>query len=73
MNRTDSLATHYHLLLGLDKDLEVADVGVSMKDKRVEIALKHVGKVGACPQCEQSCTIFDHAPERTCRHLEGEI
>ena len=70
MNKTDSLATHYELLLGLNQDWQVVDVGVSMEAKRVEIALKHTGKTACCPECEQSCATFDHAPERTWRHLD---
>ena len=71
MNRRDSLQGHYHLLLGLDKGWEVTDVAVSVEAKRVEIALKHVGKATVvCPQCQAPCAIFDHAPQRTWRHLD---
>lgn len=71
MNRRGSLHEHYHLLLGLDKDWKVSDVEVSVEAKRVEIALEHAGKATVeCPQCQSPCTIFDHAPQRTWRHLD---
>lgn len=71
MNGYKSLQGHYHLLLGLGEDWEVSDVKVSVEAKKVEIALKHVRKTAVrCPECEQLCSIFDHAPERTWRHLD---
>lgn len=70
MNNADSLHGHYHLLLGLDKDWEVSDVQVGVEARRVEITLKHLGKAAVCPQCQVACTIFDHGPERTWRHLD---
>jgi transposase len=70
MSQSDSLQKHYHQLLGLDKNWEVSDVEVSVKDKKVEIALKHAGAAVTCPQCQASCAIFDHAPERNWRHLD---
>ena len=71
MKQRGSLHEHYHLLLGLDKDWEVSGVEVSVEAKRVEIALEHVGKATVeCPQCQRPCTIFDHAPQRTWRHLD---
>ena len=71
MDGIDSLRGHYHLLLGLDKDWEVSGVQISVEARRVDIALKHVVKgVVACAQCGAACSIFDHAPQRTWRHLD---
>ena len=71
MNRTDSLQGHYHVLLGLDECWEVTEVNVSVAARKVEIALKRVGRSAVvCPECREPCAIFDHAPQRTWRHLD---
>ena len=66
----NKLTEHYSLLLGLDTAWEVADVYLSLEDKRVEITARHVGGSVACPQCGAPSTIADHAPQRTWRHLD---
>jgi transposase len=67
MNR---LTEHYRQLLGLDSSWEVSEVALSLEDRRVDIHLSHSGGKVACPECGVSCTIADHAPERTWRHLD---
>ncbi len=64
------LTEHYRLLLGLDAAWTVSDVSLSLEEKRVEITVTHGGSRVVCPECEESCTIADHAPERTWRHLD---
>lgn len=64
------LTEHYSMLLGLDAAWEVSDVSLSLAEKRVEILVTHVGGRVACPECDGECTIADHAPERTWRHLD---
>jgi transposase len=66
----DNLKKHYRLLLGLDAAWTVSDVSLSLEEKRVEIRVTHVGGPVVCPECGESCTIADHAPERTWRHLD---
>ncbi len=66
----NKLAGHYSLLLGLDAAWKVSDVSLSLEEKRVEIAVTHVGGPVACPECTAQCTIADHAPQRTWRHLD---
>ena len=64
------LTEHYRQLLGLDASWEVSEVSLSLEEKRVEIALVHRGGRVICPECDAKCSIADHAPERTWRHLD---
>ena len=64
------LTKHYSLLLGLDAAWEVSDVSLSLEGKCVEILVTHKGGAVTCPECEGECSIADHAPERTWRHLD---
>ena len=64
------LTKHYSLLLGLDAAWEVSEVSLSLEGKRVDILVTHKGGRVTCPECEGECSIADHAPERTWRHLD---
>lgn len=64
------LTEHYRQLLGLDASWEVSEVSLSLEEKRVDITLVHRGGRVTCPDCDTGCTIADHAPERTWRHLD---
>jgi len=64
------LTEHYRQLLGLDASWEVSEVSLSLEEKRVKISLVHRGGPVTCPDCDAECTIADHAPERTWRHLD---
>lgn len=66
----NKLTEHYSLLLGLDAAWTVSDVSLCLKEKSVEIKVAHVGGRVVCPACGESCTIADHGPERTWRHLD---
>lgn len=66
----DSLTTHYRTLLGLDDSWTVADVDLSVADKRVVISLEFIGGAATCPECAAACPLKDHAPERQWRHLD---
>lgn len=66
-----ALHQHYRLLLGLDETWDVADVQFDLKANRVSIALAQwPGVRVACPECNASCSVYDHANERTWRHLD---
>jgi transposase len=66
-----TLHQHYRLLLGLDASWDVADVQLELEQKRVRIALTQpTGVRVACPECGASCSIYDHAEQRTWRHLD---
>jgi transposase len=66
----NSLTEHYRLLLDLDAAWTVSDVSLSLEEKCVEIRVTHGGGRVTCPDCDRECTIADHAPERTWRHLD---
>jgi transposase len=66
----NELHAHYRLLLGLDANWVVADVDLSLPDKRVKIQLDFVGSDVSCPECGGACKRHDLAPERTWRHLD---
>lgn len=66
----ESLAEHYRLLLGLDASWAVDEVDLRLDEDRVEILLRHLGGKVGCPECGQACSIADHGPERTWRHLD---
>lgn len=66
-----TLHQHYRLLLGLDETWDVAEVQLDLKANRVSIALtQRPGVRVACPECNASCSVYDHADERTWRHLD---
>jgi transposase len=64
------LTNHYRLLLGLDAAWRVDRVDFSLEEKKVEIALSHVGGGLICPECGAACTQADLAPGREWRHLD---
>ena len=64
------LTEHYRRLLGLDEAWRVAKVDFRPDEKRVEIAVEHVGGRLVCPECGGSCTQADAAEERSWRHLD---
>jgi transposase len=66
----NKLTHHYQALLGLDTTWEVSAVILSLEEKRVEISLRHGGGAVVCPECGAECSLADHAPERTWRHLD---
>ncbi|RDD31197.1 hypothetical protein CR161_11100 [Prosthecochloris sp. ZM] len=65
-----SLTTHYQQLLGLPSTRKVEDVDLSMLGKQVVIRLVYTGKNISCPECGDTCNIYDHAPEQKWRHLD---
>ncbi len=59
------------MLLGVKSPWGVKEVNLDMGSKRVEIKLEWaMGEAVSCPECGKACTIADHAPERTWRHLD---
>ena len=64
------LTKHYQALLGLDGSWSVGQVDFSLEEKKVEIALEHVGGPLTCPECGASCPQADRTPERQWRHLD---
>ena len=71
MGNATTLEEHYRQLLQLTDGWEVREVNFDMKRRRVSLRLEHRRGVRvSCPECGASCTIADHAPERTWRHLD---
>lgn len=71
MGKAMSLEEHYRQLLQLTEGWEVKSVDFDMKGRKVSLKLEHrKGVRVVCPECGASCTIADHAPERTWRHLD---
>ena len=64
------LNTHYSQLLGLDSSWEVEAVDLDLVGKQVSVRLCHMGGKLTCPECSESCSQADMAPERTWRHLD---
>ena len=71
MSMDTELQKHYALLLGIGSPWEVKAVELKLEEKKVEIELGwQRGAVAPCPECGRECSIHDHAPERTWRHLD---
>jgi transposase len=67
----DTLKSHYAQLLGLSANWEVCAVNLELAAKLVKIEVAHCSGVRViCPTCGASCTVADHSPERTWRHLD---
>jgi transposase len=67
---SQSLNSHYSLLLGIQSPWKVANVNLEMEGKRVVIDVSHgPGKV-ACPDCGKLSPQRDLAPARSWRHLD---
>jgi transposase len=67
----NELHRHYALLLGVESPWSVCGVNLDLTVKKVEIALQWArGQQVPCPDCGKPCSIADHAPERTWRHLD---
>lgn len=65
------LNRHYGLLLGVESPWEVTGVKLDVAGKRVEVGVAWTrGERVKCPECGKECTVADHAPERTWRHLD---
>ena len=67
----NELHRHYAMLVGVKSPWGVEGVKLDLAGKRVEIGLEWgQGCKVPCPECGKLCTIADHAPERTWRHLD---
>ena len=66
----NDLNAHYRLLLGLDEAWEVQNVDLKLEANEVVIDLRHLGGKLCCPECQETCSKHDDAPERRWRHLD---
>src|ERR1043165_896458 len=61
----------YRHLLGLETPWTVANVELKVKEQRVDVWAEHGDTVWPCPECGKSFALYDHAPERSWRHLDS--
>ena len=61
----------YRHVLGLEKPWRVGRVQLDMKQERVDVwAVHEEGQSWPCPECGAELAVYDHAPERSWRHLD---
>lgn len=65
-----TLSEHYRDLPGLDKSWRVVKVDLELDPAEVRIYLESSGAAVSCSECGKECSLKDHAPERTWRHLD---
>jgi transposase len=66
-----ALSDHYAQLLGIHSPWRVLRVDLQLEQQRVVIEVDHDPALAVgCPECECECARYDHAPERTWRHLD---
>lgn len=62
----------YRHLLGLESPWTVSRVELNAKAQRVDVWAEHPeGTRFACPECGAELPVYDHAPERSWRHLDS--
>jgi len=62
----------YRQLLGLNTPWTVARVELKVKEQRVDVWAGHADGVRwTCPECGTDLPLYDHADERTWRHLDS--
>ena len=60
----------FDLLLNLDENWQVKQVEADYKLSEIKIIIEFTGKQAECPNTLEMCKIYDHAPDRTWRHLD---
>lgn len=61
----------YRHVLGLEKPWRVDRVQLDIRQERVDVwAVHDEGQRWPCPECGVGLSVYDHAPERTWRHLD---
>ena len=61
----------YFQVLGLVSPWKVKEVKLDMKSQRVDVWIEWPeGEKVKCPECEKKSIIYDHAEERSWRHLD---
>jgi len=62
----------YQYLLGLKSPWTVSCVNLDVKGQRVDVWAEHPEDAAwECPQCSKKLPLYDHAEERTWRHLDS--
>lgn len=60
----------FQKLLHFDSNWTVEDVHTNDKTSEVEIKIHYTGSKARCPETNEECGLYDHAPERKWRHLD---
>jgi transposase len=62
----------YRYLLGIEQPWTVERVTLDIESQRVDVWATHKeGIRWPCPECGSMASVYDHAPERTWRHLDS--
>lgn len=62
----------YQYLLGLKSPWTVSRVNLDVKGQKVDVWAEHTEDASwQCPQCSKELPLYDHAEERTWRHLDS--
>lgn len=62
----------YQYLLGLQSPWTVSRVSLDVNGQRVDVWAEHPeGATWTCPHCTKTLPLYDHAEERTWRHLDS--
>ena len=62
----------YRHLLGVESPWAVSRVNLDVKAQRVDVWVEHSrGVHWPCPMCQTMLPVYDHAPERSWRHLDS--
>ena len=60
----------FETILGITAPWHISRVELTTDEKRVDLWLEHESTRWACPDCGAELVGFDHAEERTWRHLD---
>lgn len=61
----------YQAVLGIHAPWRVSRVELALEEGQVDVWVEHDrGERFECPECATLCPVYDHAPERTWRHLD---
>jgi transposase len=62
----------YRHLLGLAQPWSVSRVELSVENHRVDVWAEHASSASfTCPECGKAASVYDHAAERSWRHLDS--
>ena len=67
MNTTN---IHYAQLLGLVAPWVVSRVHLNVEQLRLDIFVEYDQHTGICPECGETCRVYDRSPQRVWRHLD---
>jgi transposase len=60
----------FETILGLQRPWQIARVELNTERQRVDLWVEHGDTPWLCPECERALPCWDHADERTWRHLD---